>query len=189
LRGSSSDYSPLQLVIVSIKLILRSLLDGFALPGKPKLYVVKRKGIINQLDQIKVDATEKSIDLELANNKNSDTGPDKLKLSDIMMAVYVEKTKQKPEDLAIVRFVRITEDGTNKAIRDAKKKLGLGDLEKFDVSSDSDGKKEEIFEDLKNTALGKAAEWLHKDFDTGKIEKIFVTDGVEQGTMTIHFDD
>ena len=105
------------------------------------------------------------------------------------MAVFVDKAKLEPKDLAIVRFVRISEDTTKPVIKEAHKKLDVDDGDKIEIDSDSDDEKEDVFNDLKKTIFGKTTEWLHRDFGAGEIKKIELTDGVEQGTMTIHLDD
>jgi len=183
------------LLTVRRKLIRRSS-AGFEIPRKPKLYKIERKGVPGVIDQISVDKNEKSITVANADNDRIDKGEglgqfgkEKLKLSQIMMAVFVEKSKLNPKDLAIVRFALVSESDTKLAIEAAHKKLKIGEGGVVEVDSDSDDEKEEIFKDLKKTTLGKATEWLHKEFDAGEIKKIRITGGMQQGTMTIYLDD
>ena len=143
-----------------------------------------------------IDKNEKSITVESADNNKIDKGEglgqfgkERLKLSQIMMAVFVEKSKLNPKDLAIVRFTSIIEPNTRPAIEAAHEKLKIGKGGVVEVDSDSDDEKEEVFKDLKKTTFGKATEWLHKEFDAGEIKKIRLSDGMQQGTMTIYLDD
>ena len=167
---------------------VKILIDGMVLPGKPRLYEVHREGVKGAIDQIRIDTNEKSMTLELANNKDKDTAKDKLKVSEIMMAVFVEKGKMDPKDLRIVRFVRITEEKTEPAIVAAHKKLKIANNDDLVVNSDSDDDKEDVFKDLKKTPLGKIADYIHKDYDTGAIKKIQLSNGITQGDMTMFLD-
>jgi hypothetical protein len=147
---------------------------GPALPKRPILYTVTKKGVTGNIDEIAVNKAENSVTVEDANNGDEPKGDSKLSLSDIEISLFVNKGGKQATDLAIVRFSNVVEKSTRPVIDDAFAKLtptnGV-----ITVTSTSTGEAKTIFDNLQKAAFGKSVAKLHANYNVGQVTKYEIT--------------
>ena len=135
------------------------------------------------IGDLRVNRQDKSITADDVRNED-DRNPDRARLWEVEMSLFVHQSGMKPQDLRSVHADSIENEATSQAIDRAREKKG-GE-ESFSISPTED---KEIFDDImQNTPFGRSTQNILDNTPVGKqVERIDVSPGLGEDDSNLGF--